>query len=101
MALLPLPLYLLWPPATSGGGAACGRRRKVPPRVPLAQGPAGLAAGVAGVLGRALPALERGSGYPTAERGQATPQQRRAQEKRKGKGGKTTNMLPTGTNEFL
>jgi len=101
VALLPLPLYLLWPPTTSGRGAACGRRRKVPPRVPLAQGPAGLAAGVAGVLGRALPALERGSGYPTAERGQATPQQRRAQEKRKGKGGKTTNVLPTGTNEFL
>ena len=50
---------------------------------------------------RCLPASERGSGYPTVERGQATPQQRRAQEKRKGKGGKTTNVLPTGTNEFL
>jgi hypothetical protein len=78
VALLPLPLYLLWPPATSGRGAACEHRRKVPPPATLAQGPAGLAAGVAGALGRGLPASERGSGYPTAERGQATPQQCRA-----------------------
>ena len=84
MALLPLPLYLLWPPATSRRGAAFGLRRKVLPRVPLAQGPAGLAAGVAGA-GAQPPSVGAGVGLPDcgARAGHASAAEGTGEKKRK------------------